>query len=53
MAKFGPFVIYGFHAWFLKGLVDLNYLISIMSFAKAFKIWLRGLLIFIRNDRLG
>ncbi len=53
VAKIGPFVISGFWAWIFKGLVELNYLISIMSIWKALKIWLKGLMIFIKNDRLG
>ncbi len=53
VAKVGPFVISGFAAWVLKGLVELNYLFSIMPNWKALKIWLRGLIVFIKNDRLG
>lgn len=53
LAKIGPLVISGFFGWVLKGLVELNYLISIMPFWHAIRIWLRGLKIFIKNDRLG
>ncbi|MEX2033001.1 MAG: NAD(P)/FAD-dependent oxidoreductase [Candidatus Colwellbacteria bacterium] len=53
IAKIGPLVISGFFGWILKGLVELNYLFSIMPNARAFKIWLKGLKIFIQNDRLG
>ncbi|MBI5732356.1 NAD(P)/FAD-dependent oxidoreductase [Candidatus Jorgensenbacteria bacterium] len=53
VAKIGPFILKGFIAWILKGLVELNYLTSIMPFGKALKIWLRGLKVFIQNDRLG
>lgn len=53
VAKLGPVIIYGFLGWVLKGLVELNYLLSIMPFFTAIKIWLAGLWIFIRNDRLG
>lgn len=53
VAKLGPFLIKGFFAWLLKGLVELNYLLSVMPKLKALKIWLKGLFIFIRNDRLG
>ena len=53
VAKIGPFTITGFWGWFLKGLVELNYLFSIMPFWKAFELWLKGLKIFIENDRLG
>ena len=53
IAKIGPFVISGLLGWILKGLVELNYLISIIPFGKALKIWLKGLKIFVKNDRLG
>ncbi len=53
VAQFGPVVISGFLAWTIKGLVELNYLLSIMPFFTAMKIWLKGLWIFIQNDRLG
>lgn len=53
VAKVGPFIISGLGGWILKGLVELNYLISIMPIWTALKIWLRGLKVFIRNDRLG
>lgn len=53
IAKIGPLVIVGFFGWILKGLIELNYLFSIMPNAKATKIWLKGLKIFIQNDRLG
>lgn len=53
VAKVGPFVLSGFPAWVLKGLVELNYIMSLMPFGQALKIWLKGLWIFIQNDRLG
>ncbi len=53
IAKIGPFVISGFWGWMAKGLVELNYLLSIMPFWSALKIWLKGLVIFVQNDRLG
>lgn len=53
IAKFGPVIISGFPAWVIKGLVELNYFLSIMPFFKAMKVWLKGLWIFIQNDRLG
>lgn len=53
VAKFGPVIISGFPAWVLKGIVELNYLLSIMPFFKAMRVWLKGLWIFIQNDRLG
>ena len=53
IAKIGPVVISGFFGWILKGLVELNYLASIMPKDRAFKIWLKGMKIFIQNDRLG
>lgn len=53
IAKIGTLIISGFFGWVLKGLVELNYLLSIMPFWKAIGIWLKGLRIFIQNDRLG
>lgn len=53
VAKIGPFIVSGILGWLIKGLVELNYLLSIMPIKHALKIWLRGLYIFIKNDRLG
>ncbi|TSC88819.1 MAG: hypothetical protein G01um10143_716 [Parcubacteria group bacterium Gr01-1014_3] len=53
IAKIGPILISGFLGWFIKGLVELNYLLSIMPLEQAIKTWFKGLRIFIKNDRLG
>jgi NADH dehydrogenase len=53
IAKFGPVIISGFLAWVIKGLVELNYFLSIMPISRAMRVWLKGLWIFIQNDRLG
>lgn len=53
VAKVGSVIISGFWGWILKELVEINYLISIMPFWKALKIWLSSMWIFIKNDRLG
>ncbi len=53
IAEIGPIVISGFFGWILKGLVEVNYLLSIMPTGQAIKIWLKGLNIFVQNDRLG
>ncbi|MFH0806111.1 MAG: FAD-dependent oxidoreductase [Candidatus Brennerbacteria bacterium] len=53
VAKIGPFVISGFFGWVFKGTVELNYLVSIMPWPRALALWLKGLRIFIQNDRLG
>ena len=53
VAKAGPFIFAGFAGWIFKGLVELRYLISIMLFGRAIRVWLKGLVIFIKNDRLG
>lgn len=53
VAKIGPFIINGFFGWVLKGLVELNYLTSIMPIGRALRIWFTGLKTFIQNDRLG
>ena len=54
IAKIGPIILSGFPAWILKGLVELRYFIlNIMPLIPALKMWLKGLWIFTRNDRLG
>ncbi len=53
VAKIGPLCLSGFLGWALKGLIELNYILSIMPFTKGIKIWLKGFKIFIQNDRLG
>lgn len=53
LAKIGPVIVSGFWGWVLKGLVELNYLLSIMKPLRAIRVWLAGLKIFIQNDRLG
>lgn len=53
VAKVGNFIISGFFGWVLKGLVEFRYLLSIMPVWQAFKLWLKGLKIFLQNDRLG
>jgi len=53
VAKVGSFVTAGTLGWFLKGLVELYYLLSIMSPLRAIRTWIKGLIIFIQNDRLG
>lgn len=53
LAKIGNVILSGLLGWLLKGLVELNYLISIMPINRALRIWIKGLQIFIKNDRLG
>lgn len=53
IAKLGPFIVWGFWGWVLKLFIELNYLFSILPFWKAFKTWLKGIWIFVKNDRLG
>lgn len=53
VGRIGPLIIYGWLCWIAKGLVEINYLLSIMPPQKAFKIWFKGFKIFIQNDRLG
>ncbi len=53
IAKFGPIIFDGLFAWIAKGLVELNYFFSILPFWRAIAVWTEGLVIFIRNDRLG
>lgn len=51
--KIGPFVIKGIIGWVMKGLVELNYLASIMPIRKALSVWFAGLKIFMKNNRLN
>ncbi len=53
VAKIGPVILSGFLGWIFKGLVELDYIISIMPFWHGLGTWLSGLRIFIQNDRLG
>ncbi len=53
IAHVGFFIISGFFGWMFKGLVELYYLLSILPFWKAMRTWIRGLWIFVQNDRLG
>ncbi len=40
----------GFLAWVLKMIVGLKYLVSILPWWKAFRLWLAGLAVYSRND---
>jgi NADH dehydrogenase len=53
IASIGPFVVPGFFGWVFKGLVELNYLFSILPFGRAVIVWITGLHVFMQNDRLG
>ncbi len=53
ITKIGFLIFTGVSAWFLKGLVELFYLLQIIPLKKAIKIWLKGLKVFIQNDHLG
>lgn len=53
VASIGKFVFAGFTAWIFKLLVELNYMISIMPISRAIFAWLKGIKIFIQNERLG
>lgn len=53
VAEIGPFVVSGYPAWVLKGLVELRYLLTLMPLPKALHVWWRGFWFFVRNDRLG
>lgn len=53
IAQFGPVIFSGIIAWIVKGLVEGNYLFSIFKPTRAFYYWVKGIWIFMRNDRLG
>lgn len=48
--KFGPFLVTGFAAWFLRRLVIFRYHFSTMPFRRAYKKWKKGGEIFEEND---
>jgi NADH dehydrogenase len=54
VAKVGPFILSGFLGWALKGLVELYYLLwNVLPPMQTLRVWLKGLKIFVQNDRLG
>lgn len=53
VARIGSTIFSGISAWIFKGIVELNYFLSILSPVEAFKKWFKGFKIFIQNDRLG
>lgn len=53
IAKIGYFTISGILGWIFKGIVELEYFLSILPISQAIKMWFRGFLIFIKNDKLG
>lgn len=52
IAQFGAITYSGICAWITKGLVELNYLVSIFSLKQALYYWFKGLFIFLRNNKL-
>lgn len=53
IARVGKIVMSGLAGWMLKGLVELRYLVLVMPKVKAVQVWLKGLKIFVQNNRLG
>jgi len=51
-AVFGPIMISGVFGWLVKGLVELEYIISILPVYKAIRVWLKGFWIFMRNNKI-
>lgn len=49
-AKIGNLVLGGFFAWLLHKLADLRYFLKILPQLKAFKVFLKGLRIYLKND---
>lgn len=52
IARIGRVIFSGLLGWILKGLVELGYLWSIMPFAKALRLCIKGFHIIIKNDRI-
>ncbi len=54
VAKVGPIILSGLAGWILKGLVEFYYLLwNVLPPMQTLRIWLKGLKIFVQNDRLG
>jgi NADH dehydrogenase FAD-containing subunit len=53
LAKFSKIILKGKLGWFLRGIIDFNYLLKILPFYQALKIWLKGLFMFVSNKNLG
>ena len=53
IARVGRMIFSRLPGWIFKGLVEFNYLISILPIRLALKLWLKGLRIYIKNDNLG
>ncbi len=43
-------VFAGFFPWVLKNLISIHYFSTILDWPRAFKVWYRGLKIFVKND---
>lgn len=50
IAKIGNKIFHGKIFWYLRRLISLKYLLSIMPFFKAFRKWNHGTKIFLKND---
>jgi NADH dehydrogenase FAD-containing subunit len=53
ITKIGPFIIGGFTGWLVKNAIEVNYFFSLMPFRKALALWIRGVRIFMKNDKLA
>jgi len=54
VAKVGPIILSGLAGWTLKGLVEFYYLLwNVLPPMQTLRVWLKGLRIFVQNDRLG
>lgn len=52
VARVGTIIISGFFGWILKGLVELYYFCSLMPISRAFKLWVKGFGVIVKNDRI-
>lgn len=53
VADLGFIKFSGFFAWILKHFVILNYFINILPLYKAISLWIQGMKIYVKNDRIS
>ncbi|PJE58048.1 MAG: hypothetical protein COU81_02765 [Candidatus Portnoybacteria bacterium CG10_big_fil_rev_8_21_14_0_10_36_7] len=46
----GEIIVSGFIGWVLRRLADLRYIVNVLSFGSALKIWMSENILFIKND---
>lgn len=52
-SKINRFIFTGFMGWVFKGLTEYRYLLTVLGWFRGTRFWLRGLIVFLKSDRLG